>query len=52
VVLLAEVRAECAYVRHHKQKIALVPSQPPFLQRDQPHATEASRRTPGRYLGV
>ena len=24
VVLLAEVRAECTYVRHHKQKIALV----------------------------
>jgi deoxyribodipyrimidine photolyase-related protein len=24
VVLMAEVRAECTYVRHHKQKIALV----------------------------
>ena len=24
VVLLAEVQAECTYVRHHKQKIALV----------------------------
>ena len=24
VVLLAEMRAECTYVRHHKQKIALV----------------------------